>query len=67
MWNLINEKLAKFKDRMKNEGKQNLEEDINVMWNEMADWIKRVAKKALGESKGKMRPFKETWWWNDEV
>jgi len=35
--------LAKFRDKLKNEGKWNLEEDINVMWNEMAGCIKRVA------------------------
>ena len=66
-WNLKNEKLAKFRDKLKNEGKWNLEEDTNVMWNEMVGCIKRVAKEVLGESRGKVQSSKETWWWNDEV
>ena len=34
------------------EGKWNLNEDVDMMWNEMANCIKRVAKDVLGESKG---------------
>ena len=33
----------------------------------MVGCIKRVAKEVLGESRGKVQPSKETWWWNDEV
>ena len=32
----------------------------------MAGCIKRVAKEVLGESRGRVQPSKETWWWNDE-
>ncbi len=32
------------------EGKWNLNEDVDMMWNEMANCIKRVAKDVLGES-----------------
>ena len=37
------------------------------MQNEMVGYIKRVAKEVLGESRGKVKPSKETWWWNDEI
>src|SRR4029450_8402731 len=33
----------------------------------MATDIKRVAKEVLGESKGTGPPFKENWWWSEEV
>lgn len=48
-------------------GKWNLEQETNVIWNEMTSSIKRVAKKVLGESRGKAHPSKKTWWWNKEV
>jgi hypothetical protein len=34
------------------EGKWNLDEDVDRMWNEMTNCIKKVAKDVLGESKG---------------
>ena len=49
------------------EGKWNLNEDVDMMWNEMANCIKRVAKDVLGESIGCGRLTKKTWWWNKEV
>ena len=39
----------------------------SVMLNEMANYIKRMVKDVLGESKGYGRPTKETWCWNKEV
>ena len=41
--------------------------DPNVMWNNMANYIRRMAKKELGESKGMTPPCKNTSWWNEEV
>ena len=46
------EKQDVFKDKMIKEGKWNLDEGVDRMWNEMAKCIKRAAKDVLGESKG---------------
>ena len=46
---------------MTKEGKWNLGEDVDQMWNEMASCIKKVAKDILGESEGCRRSTKETW------
>ena len=43
------------------------EVDSNVLWNKMADCIRHVAKKELGESKGMVVSGKDTSWWNEEV
>ena len=61
------EKQDVFKDKMIKEGKWNLDEGVDRMWNEMAKCIKRAAKDVLGESKGCGWPTKETGWWNKEV
>ncbi|XP_046975612.1 uncharacterized protein LOC124541716 [Vanessa cardui] len=39
----------------------------NECWNEMAGYIRKVAKDVFGESKGKGLIDRDTWWWNDEV
>ncbi len=51
-WALKWEKQDVFKDKMIKEGKWNLDKDVDRIWNEMANCIKRVAKDVLGESKG---------------
>ena len=51
-WGLKGEKQDVFKDKMIKEGKWNLDEGVDRMWNEMAKCIKRAAKDVLGESKG---------------
>ena len=38
-----------------------------VMWNQMANCIKRVAKEVPRELKGKSHIYKETWWWSVDV
>lgn len=61
-------KLVIFKDKLRNEEIWNLEEeDINVLQSEMVNCIRRLAEEVLGESRGKVKPSKEIWWWNDEV
>ena len=37
------------------------------MWAAMADKIRKVAKETLGESTGKPKVYKESWWWSEEV
>lgn len=47
---LKGEKEDSFKDKMTKEGKWDLYEDVDNMWNETATCIKRVVKDVLGES-----------------
>ena len=51
-WGLKRVKQYVSKDKMIIEGKWNLDEDVNKMWNKMANCIKRVVIDVLGESKG---------------
>ncbi|XP_046976386.1 uncharacterized protein LOC124542487 [Vanessa cardui] len=39
----------------------------NERWNEIAGYIRKVAKDVFEESKGKGLIDRDTWWWNDEV
>ncbi|XP_063540351.1 uncharacterized protein LOC134749358 [Cydia strobilella] len=71
-WHMLekNECAIKFKERVIDKmiemnGMEGL--NANECWNEMANYIRRVAKDVLGESKGKGVIDKETWWWNEEV
>ena len=51
-WGLKRVKQYVSKDKMIIEGKWNLDEDVDKMWNKMANCIKRVTIDVLGESKG---------------
>ncbi len=44
------EKQVVFKDKMIKEGKRGLVKNVNKMWNEMASYIKRVAKEVFLEN-----------------
>jgi len=39
----------------------------NDMWDKMAQYIRKVAKETLGESRGFGPRGKESWWWNESV
>ena len=39
----------------------------NIMWEEMTNGIRKVAKEVLGESKDSDPKDKESWWWNEYV
>ena len=52
---------------MEEEGTQDLEGDVNTLWNTMANCMRKVARKVLGVSKGKGPISKDTWWWGEEV
>jgi hypothetical protein len=49
-----------FKDKTVKGGKWGLHKDVDKMRNEMASYIKRVAKEVLGESRECEWPTKET-------
>ena len=49
------------------EADRKAQDDLNTTWNKIVSYIKRVAKKLLGESWGGAPPCKETSWWNEEV
>ncbi|XP_045445776.1 craniofacial development protein 2-like [Melitaea cinxia] len=40
---------------------------VNECWSEMATWVRSVARDVLGETKGKRKIEKDTWWWNEEL
>lgn len=42
---------------------QNVEENINKIWEKVAQGIKRVVKMSLG----KVGEYKQSWWWSKEV
>ncbi|XP_045449635.1 craniofacial development protein 2-like [Melitaea cinxia] len=39
---------------------------VNECWSEMATWVRSVARDVLGETKGKRKIERDTWWWNEE-
>ncbi|CAK1577904.1 unnamed protein product [Parnassius mnemosyne] len=40
---------------------------VNECWKEMADCIRSVARKVLGETKGKRMIDKDGWWWSESI
>ncbi|XP_045454524.1 craniofacial development protein 2-like [Melitaea cinxia] len=40
---------------------------VNECWREMATWVRSVARDVLGETKGKRKIERDTWWWNEEA
>ncbi|KAJ8709706.1 hypothetical protein PYW08_009710 [Mythimna loreyi] len=53
-------------DRMIEMGDMN-DRSINESWNAMAECIMQAARDILGETKGKGRIDRDTWWWSTEV
>ncbi|XP_037772651.1 uncharacterized protein LOC119568265 [Penaeus monodon] len=60
------EKKEEFKERVLGQISQEIE-DLNSWGNEAAEFVIRAGKEILGETSGKIRKDKETWWFNDEV
>ena len=54
-------------DKVVKEGERNLEEETTVMWKQMTEYIRTIARELLGESKRKGHYNKEIWWWTVEV
>src|SRR5262249_47762436 len=61
-WNLKGKNREAFGNRLVKEEVWNFDEEVNVLWNKIANCIKKVGKGVLGESKGKINLEKETWW-----
>ncbi|CAH2108403.1 unnamed protein product [Euphydryas editha] len=40
---------------------------VKECWSEMATWVRSVARDVFGETNGKRKIDKDTWWWNEEV
>ena len=49
------------------EGLWNVEGEANSMWEEMATWIRKVATKVFGVTRGTRHKPKDTWWWNEDM
>jgi hypothetical protein len=43
------------------------DKSVNESWKELATCVRSVARDVMGETKGKGRTDKETWWWNGDV
>ncbi|CAB3249881.1 unnamed protein product [Arctia plantaginis] len=44
-----------------------LDKSVDGWWSEMANYIRKIAREVLGETKGKGIIERDTWWWSDEV
>ncbi|CAH0724159.1 unnamed protein product, partial [Brenthis ino] len=40
---------------------------VDECWNEMANYIREIAREVFGETKGKGTIDRDTWWWSEEV
>ena len=65
-------KLAEQENRMQfaEEAKTKLQERIrdgNNEWETVTQDLSNLGEKLLGKTSGKIKPGKETWWWNEEV
>jgi hypothetical protein len=55
------------KERVLKKGPWHERGDANSMWMKMVTYIRKVALKEFGVTKGGKRETKETWWWNEKV
>jgi len=62
-WNLNGEKVTKVTEKIKIESKWGLDQDVNKMWEEMADCIRQSAKEVLGVPRGESGRMRGAWWW----
>ena len=68
MWGrLKGDMVATVSNKIKMSGYPSISDDANQMWATMAETIPKVAKETLGKSTGKIKVYKESWWWNEEV
>jgi len=56
-----------FTDKVLARGIENVDEDVNNMWYELATRIWNMAVEVFGVTRGNRREPKETWWWNEDV
>jgi len=65
--NLSGENARKLSEKIKREGKWKLEGDLNRIWEEMAECIRRSAREVLGVTRKGSARMKGAWWWSEEV
>jgi len=66
-WNLIREKATKLLEKIRAEANWELIENADVMWDGMAQCVRRSAEEVLGVSRRGGGRKSGAWWWNEEV
>ncbi len=66
-WQMKGEKHMIFQRKVLEGGFWEADGSANVMWNKMAEGIRKMARETFGESRGFGHRDKESWWWNDSV
>lgn len=66
-WTLTKEKAVLLSERISVKGSWRRVEDVDTIWEAMADCIRRSAKEILGSSRRGGNKMKGVWWWNEEV
>ena len=66
-WNLTKENTMKLSARITEERVWRRVEDSDMMWETMADCIRKSAKEILGASWRGGNKMKGAWWWNEGV
>lgn len=61
------DKQLALRERVLEEDVWAVNESANIMWDKVAECIRRVGKEVLGESKGGAPAQKEAWWWSEAV
>ena len=68
MWGrLKGDMVATVSNKIMTPGYPSISDDANQMWATMAKTNRKVAKETLGVSTGKLKVYKESWWWNEDV
>lgn len=68
LWhNLKGEKVIILRERIGLGHSNMYKEDVDHMWNQVANIIRNVARDLLGVTSGKVQDQKEAWWWNEKV
>ena len=68
MWErLKGDKVATLSSKIKMSGYPSISDDANQMWVTMAEIIRKVARETLRVSTRKLRVYKESGWWNEEM
>ena len=64
-WNFTKENDMKLSARITEEGAWRRAEDSDMMWEAMADCIRKSAKEILGASRRGSNRMRGAWWWNE--
>ena len=66
-WNVTGENTAKLSEKIVADGNLRRLEDVDQMWEVLAECIRGSTKEVLGISRGGGSRLEGAWWWNDEV